>query len=327
MARPPGTAGPPSASRSGIAAHQLEPLVERERIGRRAGDRQPRRAHARVGATPTCSDLAAVPNARWTPPAAGTASAIAVATSLGAEPEGDRRARRRGRSAGRAGRVPARGVVRPAQRGAEAGHDAGAGEVGARVAAGREHRGHAHRADVRRRLHVQVVEVQDVREHGPRPARQLAAQVGDRVRPRRRSPRRRCRPASAAPARGRRRRARARRPSPPAARRRPSSAALEHHDRDLAVGLAPGTRRRRARSSAIVRHSSGFSSAVAVRARAGKRSPLTWTCDLRVVGEVEVPGRRLRARRPSRPRRGSRRRGGRRSAASGAARPSAGRSW
>ena len=86
-ASPPGTAGPSSASRSRVAAHELEPLVQRARIGRRAGAGQPRGAHAGLRReAPTCSALAAVPNARWTPPAAGTASAIAVATSPAPSP-------------------------------------------------------------------------------------------------------------------------------------------------------------------------------------------------------------------------------------------------
>ena len=81
-----------------------------------------------------------------------------------------------------AGRMPAGRVVRPAQRDAQADHRACARQVGPCVAAGGEHRGHAHRADVRRGLQVEVVEVEHVSQHRPRAVlRQLAEECADRV--------------------------------------------------------------------------------------------------------------------------------------------------
>ena len=78
----------------GVAAHQREPLVERARIGRRAGGREPRRAHARLGReAPTCSALAAVPNAALDAAGRGHGERHGRGDLLGAEPEGDRRGR------------------------------------------------------------------------------------------------------------------------------------------------------------------------------------------------------------------------------------------
>ena len=74
---------------------------------------------------------------------------------------------RGGRSTRGAGRVPTGGVVLPPQQAAETRHDSRAGEVGTCAAAGGQHRGHDHDADVRRGIRVQIIEVQDVADGGP----------------------------------------------------------------------------------------------------------------------------------------------------------------
>ena len=177
-ASPPGTAGPSSASRAGVAADQRQPLVDRARVGRRAGGRQPRGAHAGLRGRRHLQRLGRGPEGALHAAGRRHREGHGRGDRVGPEPQRDGRAGRRGRSARRARRVPARRVVRPAQRVAQPRHDPGAGQVGARVAAGRQHRGHAHRADVRGRLHVQVVEVEDVGEHGPRLARRAARRAG-----------------------------------------------------------------------------------------------------------------------------------------------------
>ena len=181
-ASPPGTAGPDRSAAPGSPPTRLihSPSAAGSACAPAAAS-----VAARIPvstANPTWSDLASVPNARCTPPAPGTARAMAVAICSGPRPSATAAPGRGGRRARGAGGMPARGVVRPAQRVAEPRHHPGRRQVGPGVRAEGEGGRDADRADVRGGLHVQVIEVQDVRGH--RPARAFPharGQPGHRV--------------------------------------------------------------------------------------------------------------------------------------------------